>query len=415
MEEIVKIANKIEQVGGRLYLVGGAVRDQLLDRDNKDEDYCVIGIKSEEFQRLFPEAKWKGKSFEVFEMLGKEFAFGRREKKMGMGHKNFSIETGKNITIEEDLARRDITINAMAQDILSSEIIDPFHGKQDIEKRIIRATTKAFLEDPLRVYRVARFAAELQFEVEEETIEMMQSLKGELHSLPEERVFMEFRKALETNKPSIFFEVLRKVQVLEIHFKEIYDLINVIQPEQFHPEGDAYCHTMMALDKSAELTNRVEVRFSTLVHDLGKGITPKEEYPHHYQHEIKGVSLVEKFGNRIKVPSHWIKCGKVACREHMRGGVFDKMKPSKQVDFIERVSKSVLGLSGLQVVVNSDQFSSRNIEQGRIDFETIGKECLTQITGKQIKEKYHLKEGMELGNKIHEERIEWMKHHANKG
>lgn len=413
MENISQIAKKINEAGGRLYLVGGAVRDKLLQRKSEDDDYCVIGIESKQFQKLFPEAKSRGKAFEVFELSGKEFALARREKKTGMGHKEFEVETGKDITIEEDLARRDITINAIAQDVISNEIIDPFDGKEDLEKKIIRATTMAFSEDPLRVYRVARFATQLQFQVEPGTIKQMNNLKKELDSLSAERVFMEFRKALAGKQPSIFFEVLKQAEVLEIHFKEIYDLIGAIQPEQFHPEGDAYEHTMMALDKSAELTDKIEVRFATLVHDLGKGITPKEEYPHHYQHELKGIPLVEQFGNKIKAPKNWIKCGQVACREHMRGGIFYKMKPSKKVDFIERVSKSALGLSGLQVVVYSDKLSSRNIDKGSIDFETIGKECLSKITGKLIEEKYHLKEGIELGNKLREERIKWMKDHTN--
>ena len=376
MNDILQIAKKIETTGGRLYLVGGAVRDKLLERSNEDEDYCVVGIELKQFQELFPEAKTRGKAFEVFEISGKEFALARKERKIGIGHKEFEIETGNKITIEEDLSRRDITVNAIAQDVLTNEIIDPFGGIQDIKRKVIRATSISFLEDPLRAYRVARFASQLQFEVEEETIKMMNTLKEELSSLSEERVFAELNKALGTTKPSIFFNILRQAEVLDVHFKEIYDLIGAIQPEQFHPEGDAYNHTMMALDKSAELTDKVEVRFATLVHDLGKGITPKEEYPHHYQHEIKGIPLVEQFGKRIKAPNNWIKCGIVACREHMRGGIFYKMKPSKKVDFIERVDKSVLGLSGLQVVVYSDKLSSRNIDQGSIDFETIGNECL---------------------------------------
>jgi len=409
MEDIFDIAKKIEKAGGRLYLVGGAVRDKLLERKNEDEDYCVVGIELNKFKELFPKAKARGKAFEVFELLGKEFALARRETKIGTGHKEFQIETGKDITIEEDLSRRDITINAIAQDVITKEIIDPFNGRNDINKKIIRATTSAFKEDPLRVYRVARFAAQLQFDVEDKTFNMMNELKDELDSLSAERVFVEFSKALDTNKPSIFFNILRKANVLEVHFKEIYDLIGALQPEKFHPEGDAYNHTMMALDKSAELTDKLEVRFATLVHDLGKGITPKEEYPHHYQHEIKGIPLVEQLGNRIKVPTNWIKCGQVACKDHMRGGIFYKMKPAKKVDFIERVNKSNLGLSGLQVVVYSDKLSSRNIDEGSIDFETIGKECFNQITGKLIKEKYNLKEGIELGNKLREERIEWIK------
>lgn len=375
----------------------------------KDEDYCVVGITSEQFQKLFPESFKKGKSFEVFQLNGKEFAMARTETKTGVGHKEFEITTNKNITIEQDLARRDITINSMAQDVLTDELIDPFNGKEDLEKGIIRATTEHFLEDPLRVYRVARFAATLDFKVDENTLKMMNSLKNELKFLSEERVFIEFSKALSAKKPSIFFQILKEANVLDVHFKEIYDLIGTLQPVEHHPEGDSFNHTMLVVDKAAELTDDLEIRFSALVHDLGKGLTPKEEYPHHYGHEIKGVDVVVRFGNRIKAPTRWINSGKVACREHMRGGIFYKMKPSKKVEFIERVAKSSLGLHGLQIVVYSDKLSSRNIDSGSIDFETIGKACLEAVNGEFIKKKYNIKEGIEFGNKLHQERIEWMK------
>ena len=333
----------------------------------------------------------------------------RTEKKTGIGHKEFEISTNKNITIEQDLARRDITINSIAQDALTGELIDPFNGKQDIENEIIRATTEHFLEDPLRVYRVARFACSLNFKVEENTLKMMNSIKNELNCLSQERVFIEFSKSLGETKPSIFFGILKQANVLDVHFKEIYDLIGALQPPKHHPEGDSFNHTMMVVDKAAELTDDLEIRFSALVHDLGKGLTPKEEYPHHYGHEIKGVDLVVKFGSRIKAPTKWIECGKVACREHMRGGIFYKMKSSKKVEFIERVAKSSIGLHGLQVVVYADKLSSRNVDSGSIDFETIGKECLEAVNGEFIKNKYNISESVEFGNKLHQERIKWMK------
>ena len=381
----------------------------MLNKKVKDEDYCVVGITSKEFKNLFPKSFPRGKSFEVFDLDGKEFAMARTERKTGVGHKEFEITTNKDITIEQDLARRDITINSMAQDVLTGELIDPFNGKQDIKNGIIRATTEHFLEDPLRVYRVARFAATLNFEVDKSTLKLMNSLKEELNTLSEERVFIEFSKALSAKKPSTFFQVLKEADVLKVHFKEIYDLIGALQPPQHHPEGDSFNHTMMVVDKAAELTDDLEIRFSALVHDLGKGITPKEEYPHHYGHEIKGVDVVVSFGNRIKAPTRWIQSGKVACREHMRGGIFYKMKPSKKVEFIERVAKSSLGLHGLQIVVYADKLSSRNVDSGSIDFETIGRECLEAANGEFVKNKYNIKEGIEFGNKLHQERIEWMK------
>lgn len=405
----LEIAKKIETAGGRLYLVGGAVRDKILGRNNSDEDFCVTGIDSKEFQKLFPEAIIRGKSFKVFVIEGKEFALARKEVKSGLGHKEFNIQTGKEITIEEDLRRRDITINSIAQDVLTGEIVDPFNGCEDIKNKIINATSKHFIEDPLRVYRVARFSSELQFEVEKETIIMMKSLRQELKYLSKERVFNEFKKALATDKPSIFFKVLREAEVLDIHFKPIYDLIGALQPERYHPEGDAYNHTMICVDKAASITNNLEIRFATLVHDLGKGTTPKEEYPHHYGHEGRGVEIVSEFSKQLSIPKNWEKCGKIACREHMRGGIFYKMKPSKKVEFIERVDKSYLGLDGLQIVVNCDKVNNETLEKEQYNFASIGKECLNQVTAKKVAEKYKLKEGILLGNKLHEERIKWMK------
>ena len=415
MENIKSIANKIKQEGGRLYLVGGAVRDSLLGKTTHDEDYCVTGITCKKFQEMFPEAHIRGKAFAVFDIEGKEFALARTESKVGAGHKEFEIKADPKISIEEDLARRDITINAIAKDVLTGEIIDPFNGQEDLKNKVIRATTKHFKEDPLRVYRVARFAAQLGFEVEEDTIKQMQELKGELDTLSKERVFTELSKALETEKPSNFFKVLRKADLLDIHFKEIKDLIGAEQPPKYHPEGDAYNHTMLVLDMSSDLTKnfetnrKLEIRFSALVHDLGKGVTPKEEYPHHYGHENTGAELVTKFAHKINAPNNWIKCGKTACREHMRGGIFYKMKPSTKVSFIERVDKSLLGLDGLQIVVISDKTSGgREANKEDINFEIVGKRCLNEINGEYIKNKYGLKPSIEFGNKLHEERIKWM-------
>lgn len=278
-----------------------------------------------------------------------------------------------------------------------------------MKNKSIKATTNAFLEDPLRVYRVARFASTLNFNVDKTTIELMKSLKNELNTLSKERVFIEFSKALTAKKPSIFFDILKEADLLEVHFKEIYDLIGVLQPIEHHPEGDAYNHTMLVLDNCAKQTDSLEIRFSSLVHDLGKGITPKEEYPHHYNHEINGVKLVIDLGNRISAPKRWIECGKVACREHMRGGIFYKMRPSKQVDYIERIAKSKIGLKGMQIVVNSDKLSSRNIDEGSINFEKIGTKLLKEINGKYIQEKYNIEAGIAFKEKLHEERIKYIK------
>lgn len=444
--DIKQIAKIINEKGGNLYLVGGAVRDQILNRKNNDEDYCVTGISSEQFLQLFPNVITKGKFFEVFELEGKEFAMARTEQKNKSSeneHTNFTILTHKCITIEEDLARRDITINAIAQNVLTNEIIDPFNGINDIKNKIIKATTTAFSEDPLRVYRVARIAAELEFNVEDNTIKLMSKLKQQLATLSGERVVNELRKALNTNCPSIFFQVLKKADLLNVHFKEIQNLIGALQPIDKHPEGDAFNHTMQVLDFTANeikllniKENKYEILFGVLVHDLGKGITPKEEYPHHYNHDINGVKLVWKLGERIKAPIKWIKAGETVCREHMKGGIFYKMTPQKQVKFIEQVSKTVIGLEGLQIIVNADKISRRKIileedniinntklymniinkdqneiaiKKQKMDFQEIGKKCIQEINGKYILEKYKISQGIKLAQRLYEERVEWMK------
>jgi len=406
--DIKEIANMIKNEGGRLYLVGGAVRDSLLGKEVHDEDYCVVGIDSEKFKQLFKDAHTRGKSFEVYDIDGNEFAMARREMKSGIGHKEFEIEIGKHISIEEDLKRRDITINAMAKDVLTGEIIDPYNGKNDLEQRIIRATSEAFIEDPLRVYRVARFAAMLGFDVDKDTIKMMEKLKEELKTLSAERVFTEFKKALGANKPSIFFKVLREANVLGVHFKEIYDLIGSMQPIEHHPEGDSYNHTMIVLDNSAMLTDDIMIRFCALIHDLGKGTTPMHIRPHHYGHEDRGVKLVENLGKRLKIPNSWIKCGKVTAKEHMRGGIFNRMSIPKKVDFITRVDKSILGLDGMEIIVKCDRNRWGEFPKD-IVFAKIGKEMIKIINGKYIKEKYNIIDEKIVGDLIRQERIKWYK------
>ena len=399
---------------GNTYLVGGAVRDAILNKPIKDEDYCITGFTSEKFLKLFPQARIRGKSFEVFDLEGKEFALARKETKVGKGHKEFEINTSDEITIEEDLKRRDITINSIAQDVLTKEIIDPFGGKEDLDNGIIRATSEKFSEDPLRVYRVARIAAVLDFKVSRKTLNMMKMLRDELLTLSKERVFTEFRKALGADRPSIFFNILKESEVLDIHFKEIYDLIGAIQPVKYHPEGDSYNHTMLALDNSAKITKDVKLRFCTLVHDLGKGRTPKEMYPHHYNHEQRGVAPLKEMCKTLGCPNEWQKSGLTAVLEHMKGGIFPQMTVAKKVSFIEKIDKTTLGLKGLQIVVYCDRSrntdsSKEEIKDEQYNFCKIGTKMLKEIDGEYIINKYTLKPGIEFGKKLHEERVKWLK------
>lgn len=283
-------------------------------------------------------------------------------------------------------------------------------GIEDIKNKVIRTVSEKFKEDPLRVYRVARFASKLDFEVEEDTIKIMKELKEELSSLSPERVFDELRKSLKTNKPSKFFQVLKEADVLDVHFKEIFKLIGAEQPIIYHPEGDAYNHTMLALDMSATLTQNEIIRFCALVHDLGKGVTPKEMYPHHTGHDVNGVKELENLCNRLKMPKAWLKCGKIAVREHMRAGMFCNMTEAKKVTFIESISKTMLGLDGLEIVVESDR-NCRGTKKDKIEFAKIGNKMLKEVNGEFIKQKYNISEGLQLQKRLHQERINWMKKH----
>lgn len=361
-EQIMQIAKQIREKKGNLYLVGGAVRDYLMGIEPHDMDFCVTGLSFIEFVSLFPSARMQGKDFPVFAMDGFEFALARTERKIGDKHTDFEIQADKSVTIEEDLKRRDITANAIAINVLDGNIVDPYDGKKDIENKIIRMVSPAFREDPLRVYRVARFASSLGFEVDFETIQSMQNMKSELVHLPAERVFTEFRKALVSSHPSCFFEVLRKANVLDVHFKELFDLIGVEQPIKYHPEGDAYIHTLEVLERASELTPGANIgsdeeltRFCALVHDFGKGATPKEEWPRHIGHEEHGIELIHNFCTHIKAPNKFEKAGKLTSLLHMKAGNFSSLKPSTKVRMIEQIANSrSISFEGIEIVAKAD-------------------------------------------------------------
>lgn len=404
--KIYKVAEEIKSHGGRLYLVGGTVRDIIRGYEPKDIDLCVTGLSPQQFHSIFPSAEITGKDFSVFRMFGWEFAFARKERKIGEGYKGFEIFTSPDITIEDDLIRRDITINSIAIDVLTQQIIDPVGGIEDIKKQIIRATSEAFSEDPLRVYRVARFGAELNYTVEPRTIKLMTKLKSELYTLSPERVFCELRKALYTLIPSQFFRILKQAEVLEVHFPEIANLIGVEQPLKYHPEGDAFEHTMIVLDKTAQATKDMPqefsemVRFAGLVHDIGKGITPPSLWPKHYGHEKAGIPLVKQMGERLKLPSNWIKAGKFAAEEHMRAGRFYEMTPSKKVKFLEKAAKNILGVKGIEIITQAD---GKNVR-----FTELAEEMFAKINGKTLGLENLPEKGPKVGQLIHQARVKWL-------
>lgn len=385
------IATRIAQASGRLYAVGGSVRDRLMNAAPKDQDYCVQGLSETEFSALFPEAQLAGKDFPVFRMSAdgavSEFALARTETKVAPGHTGFVSESHPGVTMVQDLRRRDLTINAMAIDVLTGELIDPFDGQSDIQNATLRAVSAAFAQDPLRVYRTARFAAQLGFSVEANTLLLMRQLKDELPLLSAERVFVELRRALQTIRPSIFFETLKQAGVLDIHFPELAALIGVLQPIKYHPEGDAYEHTLQVVDAAARLTPREEVRFSALLHDLGKALTPKHLWPSHHGHEAKGIDPVQSLCARLKVPTQWMKAALFATEHHMKIHHLNKMRSLKVVDLLTSVARNPLGVDGFSIVGLADVRGRNNPEareQNADSMPSMWHECIQKVTGRSV-------------------------------
>ena len=290
-----------------IYLVGGAVRDKLLGLPVLEKDWVVIGETPESMvkQGFRP----VGKDFPVFlhPQSHDEYALARTERKTAPGYKGFAVHASPEVSLEQDLIRRDLTINAMAM-TQQGQLIDPYGGQQDLENKIFRHISPAFAEDPVRILRVARFAARykyLGFTLAEETRELMQSMvaAGEVDYLVPERVWAELLKGLKEQSPSAFFYILKDCTALEKIFPEINCLFGVPQPEKYHPEIDTGLHSMLCLEQAAQLSTSTEVRFAALVHDLGKGITPKDIWPHHYGHEENGLHVLEKLCARLRVPN----------------------------------------------------------------------------------------------------------------
>ena len=282
----------------KIYLVGGAVRDGLLRLPVKDKDWVVVGATPQEM--LDAGYQQVGKDFPVFlhPKSREEYALARTERKSGQGYTGFTCYAAPDVTLEQDLLRRDLTINAIAQDE-HGEFIDPYNGRADIEKRLLRHVSPAFNEDPLRVLRVARFAARyahLNFQIAPETQALMSAMaaNGELEHLTPERVWKETENALTSRNPQVYFDVLRKCGALKVLFPEIDALFGVPAPEKWHPEIDTGIHVLMTLAIAAQLSPDVDVRFATLCHDLGKGLTPKEFWPRLHGHCPAGVKLVER-------------------------------------------------------------------------------------------------------------------------
>lgn len=344
------------QADGEVYIVGGWVRDRLRGVPAHDRDYVVTGLTEDVFCGLFPEAFKVGNSFPVYRMPVdgdmSEVALARSERKTGTGYKGFAVSFSPDTTIEDDLFRRDTTMNSIAFSLQTKKLIDPYGGAQDIRDRMIRATSEHFTDDPVRALRAARQAAQFGFRIEPMTIEMMRACRGEIALEPKERLVKELTLALESEKPSVFFRNLLAAGILDVSYPQLFALVGVSQPPEHHPEGDAFAHTMDAVDRAALLTDRTEVRFAVLAHDLGKALTPDEMLPHHYDHDTLGLDALKAFNRTMTLPRLWVSCAAFAIKEHMRACRYGKI--GKIVDFIDRLSKHPIGFDGFAAVVRAD-------------------------------------------------------------
>jgi tRNA nucleotidyltransferase (CCA-adding enzyme) len=324
----------------QVYLVGGAVRDALLGQAVKERDWVVVGGTREDLLRL--KYREVGRDFPVFlhPDTHQEYALARLERKISPGYRGFSVEFGPEVTLEEDLARRDLTINAIAQ-AEDGTLVDPYGGRRDLDARLLRHVSPAFVEDPVRVLRVARFAARFEplgFRISPETLDLMRAMveRGEVDALVAERVWQETEKALRELKASEFFRVLRECGALRRIYPEIDALFGVPQPPEWHPEIDTGLHTLMVLDQAALLSADVRVRFAALVHDLGKGTTPQEQWPGHRGHEERSVSLIEALAERLRLPGEFRELGVIVARYHGNVHRASELKPGTVLDFFER-------------------------------------------------------------------------------
>lgn len=401
----------------KIYLVGGAVRDELLGRPVTEKDHVVVGASPEDMQaRGF---KPVGKDFPVFlhPDTGEEYALARTERKSGHGYHGFVFHAEPDVSLEEDLARRDLTVNALALDENTGEIIDPFNGRADIEAGLLRHVSEAFVEDPLRVLRVARFAArfhERGFRVADETRELMAAIaaRGELEYLTPERVWKETERALMEERPDVFFEVLNDCTALEHVFPELAALRSVPQPEAHHPEVDTFVHQLLCLQQAARLELPLAARFAVLVHDLGKATTPESEWPQHIAHEARSEKLARECAERLRVPGECRDLGMLVARWHTHAHRALELKPGtlwklfKALDVRRRPERLELFLGACE----ADARGRTGLEDQpypQADFLRAAAEALHNVDIAALRERGL--EGPKLGEAIEQARIRALK------
>ena len=323
----------------KIYKVGGCVRDALLNRPPHDIDYLVVGGTTEEMLRRG--FKQVGKDFPVFlhPETQDEYALARKEIKTGDKHTDFEFVFTPDITLTEDMQRRDFPINALAQDVTTGEIVDTVGGVEDLNQKMIRhVNSQHFGEDPLRVLRMCRFAAKLDFTVAPETMQIAKDMvnAGMLSHLTPERVWKEIEKALETEHFEKFIRTAKECGALKVVLPEIDKLWNIPEKEQYHPEGNSGEHTMLVIRSGEHLSPKV--KFALLMHDIGKAYTPKEILPAHHGHDSRGVPVIEKICRRLQIPNEYKKIAVLGCKEHMKFRLLPQMKSGKKLDFIDTIS-----------------------------------------------------------------------------
>ena len=401
----------------KTYLVGGAVRDKLLDYPVVERDWLVVGATSEAL--INQGFKQVGKDFPVFlhPKTGEEYALARTERKSGTGHQGFKVHASQDVTLEEDLIRRDLTVNAMAMD--QGEVLyDPYNGQQDLKQKLLRHVSPAFSEDPLRVLRVARFAARyhhLGFKIVKETQLLMTDIShsGELKTLSAERVWKETVRALGEKSPHIYFEALKQCGGLKDWFPELDCLWGIPNPEKWHPEIDTGVHTMMVLEQCALLTNDSSTRFAALCHDLGKGVTPKEQWPSHRGHEKNGVAVIEKLAKRMRIPTDFTRLAKVVSEFHLHLHRIEELTPKTIVKVLERTDAFRKPERFEQVLIACEAdyrgrtgFENRDYPQSQLMRDALAA-CQGVSVSEIIEQGY---EGSKIAEEIHRRRISQVKH-----
>lgn len=403
----LELCQRIKDAGGQPYVVGGYVRDTLLGRDPKDVDILVVGLGVDALKNVLGNVDPIGMNFPVFLVNGAEVALARTERKCGRGYHEFTHEI-EGVTLEQDLRRRDLTINAMAMDPFTEALIDPYGGAKDLAAKLLRPVGPHFGEDPVRILRAARFAAQLDMTVTDELVAAAQPAMAELIEEPGERLWGELEKALRTAKPSLFFEALDRLGALEIAFPEIYALQGRIQPEKHHPEGDAYVHTLQVIDRARDMGADDETMFAALAHDLGKAVTPDDNLPHHYNHEALGVPLVNAMCERLRIPNTHRRVAVAASREHLNVHRFNDLKPTTQVRLLVRLGVIQNNVLARRVVLAAKAdargrgplHADNPYPQG--DCLLAAAEVVRQVRGHEFA---HLKDGQKIAQKMEQARV----------